>query len=102
MRRITLNLIGSRRAPIFRRGAGPRSPRLVKGVRSQDPGVCQPAVDSWSAWPAPDPSTGELIERSFAHLYDTVGMRRTHQRGHTNILKRLLIHAGLQSRARYA
>ena len=34
------------------------------------------------------------IERSFAHLYDTGGMRRTHLRGHTNILKRLLIHAG--------
>ena len=36
---------------------------------------------------------GEMIERSFAHLYDTGGMRRTHLRGHTNILKRLLIHA---------
>ena len=37
---------------------------------------------------------GERIERSFAHLYETGGMRRTHLRGHTNILKRLLIHAG--------
>ena len=37
---------------------------------------------------------GEMIERSFAHLYDTGGMRRTHLRGHSNILKRLLIHAG--------
>ena len=37
---------------------------------------------------------GARIERSFAHLYDTGGMRRTHLRGHTNILKRLLIHAG--------
>ena len=36
---------------------------------------------------------GELVERSFAHLYDTGGMRRTHLRGHQNILKRLLIHA---------
>jgi transposase len=36
---------------------------------------------------------GEMNERSFAHLYDTGGMRRTHLRGHTNILKRLLIHA---------
>jgi len=35
---------------------------------------------------------GELIERPFAHLYETGGMRRTHLRGHTNILKRLLIH----------
>src|SRR6202790_5914501 len=37
---------------------------------------------------------GERIERSFAHLYDTGGMRRTYLRGHTNILKRLLVHAG--------
>jgi transposase len=37
---------------------------------------------------------GELLERSFAHCYDTGGMRRTHLRGHTNILKRLLIHVG--------
>jgi len=36
---------------------------------------------------------GETIERSFAHVYDTGGMRRTHLRGHTNILKRLLVHA---------
>lgn len=36
---------------------------------------------------------GEYVERSFAHLYDTGGMRRTHLRGHPNILKRLLIHA---------
>jgi transposase len=35
---------------------------------------------------------GELVERSFAHVYDTGGMRRTHLRGHQNILKRLLIH----------
>ena len=37
---------------------------------------------------------GERIERSFAHVDDTGGMRRTHLRGHANILKRLLIHAG--------
>lgn len=35
---------------------------------------------------------GERIERSFAHVYDTGGMRRTHLRGHANILKRLLVH----------
>ena len=34
----------------------------------------------------------ELAERSFAHLYETGAMRRTHLRGHANILKRLLIH----------
>jgi transposase len=37
---------------------------------------------------------GELVERSFAHCYDTGGMRRTHLRGHKNILKRQLIHVG--------
>ena len=37
---------------------------------------------------------GERVERSFAHMYETGGMRRTHLRGHSNILKRLLIHAG--------
>jgi transposase len=35
---------------------------------------------------------GELIERTFAHCYETGGMRRTHLRNHNNILKRLLIH----------
>lgn len=35
---------------------------------------------------------GELIERTFAHCYDTGGMRRTHLRKHNNILKRLLVH----------
>jgi transposase len=49
---------------------------------------------------------GELIERSFAHCYETGGMRRTHLRNHGNILKRLLIHVaganlGLLLRSRY-
>jgi len=35
---------------------------------------------------------GELLERPFAHCYETGGMRRTHLRGHGNILKRLLVH----------
>ncbi|MCP4592206.1 MAG: transposase, partial [bacterium] len=34
----------------------------------------------------------EYGERPFAHCYDTGGMRRTHLRGHPNILKRVLIH----------
>jgi len=29
-----------------------------------------------------------------AHCYETSGMRRTHLRGHTNILKRQLVHVG--------
>ena len=34
---------------------------------------------------------GEKLERSFAHLYETGGMRRVHLRRHPNILKRLLV-----------
>jgi transposase len=36
---------------------------------------------------------GEKLERSNAHLYETGAMRRTHLRGHANILKRLIVHA---------
>lgn len=36
---------------------------------------------------------GERLERPFAHLYETGGMRRVHLRGRDNIRKRLLIHA---------
>jgi transposase len=35
---------------------------------------------------------GEKVERSFAHCYETGGMRRVHLRRHANILKRLLVH----------
>jgi transposase len=37
---------------------------------------------------------GELLERPCAHLYETGGLRRAHVRGHGNVLKRLLVHAG--------
>ena len=36
---------------------------------------------------------GEFLERPFAHLFETGGMRRVHLRGHANMLKRLLVHA---------
>jgi hypothetical protein len=36
----------------------------------------------------------ELVECSFAHCYETVGLRRCHLRGRENILKRQLIHVG--------
>jgi transposase len=49
---------------------------------------------------------GELIERSFAHAFETGGMRRTHLRHHENIAKRLLVHVagfnlGLLMRKRF-
>jgi transposase len=34
------------------------------------------------------------LERTFAHAYETGGMRRTYLRGHANILKRVLVHLG--------
>ena len=37
---------------------------------------------------------GELVERSFAHCYETGGLRRCHLRGRENILKWQLIHVG--------
>ena len=37
---------------------------------------------------------GELVERSFAHCYETGGMRRCYLRGRENILKRQLLHVG--------
>jgi DDE family transposase len=41
----------------------------------------------------------ERLERPNAHLYETGGMRRTHLRGHVNILKRLDPQRRLQSRS---
>ena len=35
---------------------------------------------------------GQLLERPFAHCYETGGMRRTHLQTHGKILKRLLVH----------
>ena len=51
-------------------------------------------------------SRGEKIERTFAHCYETGGMRRLHLRGRENVAKRVLIHAagfniGLMMRVRY-
>jgi len=37
---------------------------------------------------------GEFLERSFAHAYETGGMRRVYLRGRENVYKRVLIHLG--------
>jgi transposase len=49
---------------------------------------------------------GEVLERSFAHMYETGNMRRLHLRGRDNIAKRVLIHGagfnlGLLMRVKY-
>ena len=41
----------------------------------------------------------EMTERSFAHMYETGGMRRTHLRGRDNLLKRALIQAMASNQA---
>ncbi len=51
-------------------------------------------------------SRGEKLERTFAHCYETGGMRRLYLRGRDNVAKRVLIHAaafnvGLMMRVRY-
>lgn len=51
-------------------------------------------------------SRGEKLERTFAHCYETGGMRRLHLRGRDNIAKRVLIHVaafnvGLMMRVAY-
>jgi len=37
---------------------------------------------------------GELLERSFAHAYETGGIRRVYLRGRENVLKRVLLQVG--------
>ena len=44
-------------------------------------------------WQALDAAAGRVHRRSFAHMYETGAMRRTHLRGRDNIRKRLLIYA---------
>ena len=66
----------------------------TKSPKARD-AVYRTSADSRSAWPAPAATPRRAPgERPFAHLYDTGGRRRVYLRGHTNIRKRLLIHAG--------
>ena len=48
----------------------------VRGIRDRRPLWCR----------------GALLERSFAHVCETGGIRRVYIRGHQNILKRQLVH----------
>jgi len=43
---------------------------------------------------------GELVERSFAHCYETGAMRRVYLRGRENVWKRQLIHVGYKVAAK--
>jgi len=81
------------------------------GVRSYIPEKKQKGRRNWAGKPAEQQAVyanrrrgrgeygksllrrrGELVERSFAHCYETGAMRRCHLRGHENIRTRQLIH----------
>jgi len=61
--------------------------------RSPESRVCQPARVRGERGKAAATPAWRTLERSNAHMYETGGMRRTHLRGHENILKRLIVHA---------
>jgi transposase len=56
--------------------------------------VSESAAHSRCARPTAAGLRGERLERPFAHLFETGGMRRVRLRGPANIRKRLLIHTG--------
>jgi transposase len=57
-------------------------------------GLPQSSAHPRSTRPAPAAAARRALRTTLAYLYETGGMRRVHLRGHTNILKRLLIHCG--------
>ena len=71
---------------------------IGSAITSRLPAVLFRGLTVFESSPVPRSTsrqTGRQGDRTlFARLYDTGGMRRTHLRGHTNILKRVLIHAG--------
>ena len=75
-----------------------RSPSAAAAIggerRGARRGLPQSSADSGRARQAAAAPPRRAAGTPFAHLYDTGGMRRMHLRGHTNILKRVLIHAG--------
>ena len=75
-----------------------------KESRGPGAGVWQSSPDAGTTRPPPDAPMRANGSNARLRISTTrAGMRRTHLRGHTNILKHLLIHAGwLQSRARHA
>ena len=81
------------RGPVLHRGAGPGPAGLDEDAGGAGSGLRQSPAHARRARQAAAAPPRRDVERSFAHVYDTGGMRRTHLRGHQNILKRLLIHA---------
>ena len=85
---------GGARSAHLHRGTGSRPAQLEEEGGGARRGVCESPADPRRAGHALQRQRSERLERPNAHLYETGGMRRTHLRGHTNILKRLLVHVG--------
>ena len=83
---------GSGSANVYLR-TGSWTASLARQVGSTAGGIGQPAADLRGAGQG-IVGRGELLERSFAHAYETGGMRRVFLRGRKNVLKRGLIHVG--------
>ena len=55
--------------------------------------VCEPVACPRAAGSTLQRCRGEVVERTFAHMYETGGMRRVWVRGHENVRKRVLLQA---------
>ena len=55
--------------------------------------VCEPPACAGRRGRRLQRRRGEVVERTFAHMYETGGMRRVWVRGHDNVRKRVLIQA---------
>jgi hypothetical protein len=84
-----------------RAGVGHRTPTRAELARLDRKRRKKGANDDWTDPHDPEAKITKMkdgrmhlarLERPFAHLYETGGMRRVHLRGDTNIRKRLLIH----------
>ena len=84
---------GRPRPARLRERAEPRAAQLEAGPGRAEADLRQPAPGPGRPGQGPSEGSGEKLERAFAHMLTTGGMRRTHLRGHENIRKRLLVHA---------
>ena len=72
------------RSCLFR--TGPRTPEMYRKGRREVSGISEPTADQRRARKAPAASAWRAeSRRSFAHMYETGAVRRTHLRRHDNI-----------------
>jgi len=71
---------------IVRRDTGESHPQFIKRL-AEDSGIEDPTEDDARRFDR-SRKRGELLERTFAHVYETGGARRTRLRGRENVSKR--------------